>query len=44
MDQNKYGVLKYSSVNIGDDIQSIAAMRYLPRIDEYIHRDRVDKF
>ena len=44
MEENKYGVLKYSAINIGDDIQSIAAMRYLPRIDEYIHRDRVDVF
>lgn len=26
----KFGVLKYSSINIGDEIQSIAAMRFLP--------------
>ena len=41
---NKFGVLKYSSQNIGDEIQSIAAMRFLPQIDYYIHRERTDKF
>lgn len=44
MSDYKFGVLKYSAINIGDDIQSIAAMRFLPRIDEYIHRDRMDKY
>jgi len=28
-----YGVLKYSSQNIGNEIQSIAATRFLPQID-----------
>ena len=41
---HKYGVLKYSSQNIGDEIQSIAAMRFLPQIDYYIHRERIDEF
>lgn len=40
----KFGVLKYSSINIGDEIQSIAAMRFLPEIDYYIQRERVDQF
>lgn len=39
-----YGVLKYSSQNIGDEIQSIAAMRFLPKIDYYCHRERLDQF
>lgn len=39
-----YGVLKYSSQNIGDEIQSIAAMRFLPRIDYYLHRECLDQF
>lgn len=39
-----FGVLKYSSTNIGDEIQSIAAMRFLPQINNYIHRERLDKF
>jgi hypothetical protein len=40
----RFGVLKYSSQNIGDEIQSIAAMRFLPRIDYYCHRERLDQF
>lgn len=39
-----YGVLKYSSQNIGDEIQSIAAMRFLPKVDYYLHRERLDQF
>ena len=39
-----YGVLKYSSINIGDEIQSIAAMRFLPDIDEYVHREHICDF
>lgn len=39
-----FGVLRYSSINIGDEIQSLAAMRFLPHIDYYIHRERTDKF
>ena len=43
-DKESYGVLKYSSINIGDETQSIAAMRFLPHIDYYIHRERTDQF
>lgn len=39
-----YGLLKYSSTNIGDEVQCIAAMRFLPQIDEYVHRDRINRF
>lgn len=39
-----YGVLKYSSINIGDEIQSVAAMRFLPRVDEYVHREQINSF
>lgn len=39
-----YGVLKYSSSNIGDEIQSIAAMRFLPKIDYYCHREQLNTF
>lgn len=38
----KFGVLKYSSINTGDEIQSIAVMRFLPRIDEYLHREKLN--
>lgn len=41
---SKYGILTYNSINIGDEIQSVAAMRFLPRIDEYIYRENIDSF
>ena len=40
----KYGVLSYGTVNIGDEIQSIAAMQFLPRVDAYINRERLNTF
>lgn len=42
--ESKFGLLKYSSYNIGDEIQSIAASQFLPQVDYYIHRESVDKF
>lgn len=38
----KYGLFEYSTANIGDEIQSIAARRFLPRIDYYFDRDNID--
>ncbi len=35
----KYGLLKYESWNLGDDVQSLAAAQYLPHIDFDISRD-----
>ena len=40
----KYGLLTTSSVNIGDEVQSIATLRFLPHIDYVIHRERTNKF
>ncbi|MGN1383297.1 MAG: polysaccharide pyruvyl transferase family protein [Eubacterium sp.] len=40
----KFGCIQYTSVNIGDEIQSVAAMRFLPQIDYYVPRERVDEF
>ena len=40
----QFGLLRYSSVNIGDEIQSIAASRFLPRIDCLVPRDKIKKF
>ena len=41
----KYGVMIYESTNnIGDDIQSYAAKRFLPRIDTVIDREEMDGF
>lgn|GEM_PF-242459 len=38
----KYGLLKYETYNIGDEIQSIAAKQFLPIIDYLINRDNID--
>ena len=35
----KYAVLKYSGHNVGDDIQSLALERLLPRVDYRVDRD-----
>ena len=38
----KYGLLQYSeSRNFGDEIQSLAARQYLPRVDTYLDRDHM---
>lgn len=41
----KLGVIKYpGSVNIGDEVQSVAAERLLPKVDEYIDREGLNTF
>ena len=40
----KYGLLSYHTENIGDEIQSIAARRFLPSVDLYIDRDEIGVF
>ncbi|AFA40079.1 hypothetical protein Pogu_2052 [Pyrobaculum oguniense TE7] len=35
----KYGLLIAKTNNLGDDIQSLAAKQFLPRVDYYIDRD-----
>lgn len=42
MKSYKYGLFHYNTENIGDEIQSIAARRFLPRIDYYFDRDDID--
>lgn len=39
----KYALLKYETSNIGDDIQSLAAGGFLPKIDYYINRESLGK-
>lgn len=39
----KYGLLVHSTENLGDDIQSLAAKQFLPRVDVFIDRDYMDK-
>ncbi len=40
----KFGLLKYQTSNLGDEIQSIAARRFLPRIDFLVDREGLDSF
>ena len=42
--EKRYGILSYNSFNIGDEIQSIAASRFLPRIDYRINREQLSLF
>jgi hypothetical protein len=36
----KYGLLSYKTVNLGDEIQTLAARRFPPRVDVLLDRDR----
>jgi Polysaccharide pyruvyl transferase len=38
----KFGLLSYCTDNLGDDMQSIAARRFLPRVDCYVDREALD--
>lgn len=41
----KYGLISYDyTVNLGNEIQSIAARRFLPKIDYYIDHEKINKF
>lgn len=41
----KYGLITFQNTeNIGDDIQSYAVIRFLPKIDYYIEREKLDLF
>ena len=36
--------MQYSSINIGDEIQTIAQMRFIPKVDEWVPRETINKF
>ena len=40
----KYGVMGYASHNIGDEIQTLAQMRFIPRVDYLCVRESLSKF
>ena len=44
LNEYSYGVITYNSINIGDEIQSIASMRFLPEVDEYVYREQIKRF
>src|SRR5215471_17228736 len=39
----KFGLLSYRTDNLGDDMQSIAARRFLPGVDRYVDREALDE-
>lgn len=39
-----YGILKTTPLNIGEEIQIIAAKRFLPRVDVHCHREKLNSF
>lgn len=43
-EEYNYGVISYSSINIGDEIQSVASSRFLPDEILNVHRERISKF
>jgi len=44
MDGKKFGLLSYTATaNLGDEIQSLAARRFLPRVDRLIDRERLNQ-
>src|SRR5215468_1659965 len=38
-----YGLLSYRTHNLGDEMQSIAARRFLPRVDRWVDREALDE-
>lgn len=38
----RFGLLTYTTPNLGDVIQSVAARKFLPRVDHYIDREELD--
>jgi|GEM_PF-3107541 len=37
--EKRFALFTYSGVNLGDDIQSLAALQFLPRVDALVDRD-----
>lgn len=45
IDSMKYGLISYDyTTNLGNEIQSIAARRFLPQVDYYVEHEKLDKF
>ncbi|MEA4978230.1 MAG: polysaccharide pyruvyl transferase family protein [Methanomassiliicoccaceae archaeon] len=39
-----YSMIGYSTNNIGDDIQSVAASRFLPKVDRFVNRENMWRY
>ena len=37
---DKFALLTYNTFNVGDDIQSLAALQFLPGVDVRVDRER----
>ncbi len=45
LEPRQFALLSYAGTqNLGDEIQSIAAQRFLPRVDAWVDRERLDEF
>ena len=44
MATEKFALFEYDTENIGDEVQSIAARRFLPQVDYYVNRDKLNEF
>jgi hypothetical protein len=40
----KYGLLWCRTSNLGDDIQVLAALQYVPRVDAFLNRDNLSRY
>ncbi|HEP1810079.1 TPA: polysaccharide pyruvyl transferase family protein [Streptococcus suis] len=40
----KFALFEYNTQNIGDEIQSLAALKFLPKVDYFINRDYINYF
>ena len=40
----RYALLSYTTRNLGDDIQSLAALQFLPHVDALVDRDQIGEF
>jgi hypothetical protein len=38
----QYLLFKYTTLNLGDEVQSIAAERFLPRVDRFVYRNQLN--
>jgi asparagine synthase (glutamine-hydrolysing) len=39
LSNNLWGLLTYNTQNLGDDVQSLAALRHIPRVNHFVNRD-----
>lgn len=42
--KHRFALLTYETLNLGDDIQSLAALRLMPRADDLVMRDKIGEF